>query len=90
MSIFQIVGVFGFFVYIASFALLQLRMIDGNSNLYSLLNIVGASLVLLSLMEAFNLASMLIQVSWIFIGIAGICMRYRRQFTESRPRIRAK
>ena len=90
MSIFQIVGVFGFFVYIASFALLQLRMIDGNSNLYSLLNIVGASLVLLSLMEAFNLASMLIQVSWIFIGIAGIGMRYRRQFTESRPRIRAK
>lgn len=71
----QFIGVAGFLFYIASFALLQFRFIDGNGVLYSLLNILGAAFLLVSLMDAFNLASVLIQVSWIVIGLSGLMLR---------------
>lgn len=78
----QIIGVCGFLFYIASFAALQFRIIDGNGVTYSVMNIVGAALLLISLMDAFNLASALIQVSWIVIGITGLCLRFFRAKPE--------
>jgi len=82
MSIFQIIGVAGFITYIVSFAALQARFIDGNGFTYSVLNILAAAFVLVSLTEAFNLASMLIQVSWITIGIVGILWKLRVSFRD--------
>jgi len=38
MSIFQIIGVAGFFTYLASFAALQAKLIDGNGYLYAIGN----------------------------------------------------
>ena len=76
MSIFQTIGLLGFFVYLASFAALQMRLLDGNGVAYAALNILAAALVLVSLTEAFNLASALIQISWIVIGLFGLAWRY--------------
>lgn len=73
---FQATGVLGFFAYMGSFALLQARLIDGNGPVYALMNVIAASLVLISLADAFNLASLLIQVSWIIIGLAGIASHF--------------
>ena len=72
----QAIGVLGFVAYMASFALLQARVIDGNGPAYCLLNVIAASLVLISLADAFNLASLLTQLSWIVIGLAGLASRF--------------
>ena len=71
----QIAGIAGFLCYIIGFAGVQLGFIDGNNIGYTLWSLAGASLVLTSLMGAFNLASMLIQVSWIIICISGLIRR---------------
>lgn len=76
-GMFRTLGVFGFLLYIGSFAALQLRVIDGNSMLYTLLNLGAAALVLVSLIHEFNLASALIQTSWIVIGLVGVVLRLR-------------
>lgn len=77
-AVLQAVGVIGFIFYIAGFAALQFGLLDGNGSAYTILNILGASCVLLSLLSAFNLASLLIQVSWISIGLFGLARRFRR------------
>lgn len=69
------VGVLGFMLYMASFAALQLEWIDGYGLTYSFANVLAASLVLISLSADFNLASALIQISWIAIGTVGISIR---------------
>jgi hypothetical protein len=71
----QTAGIAGFICYIIGFAGVQLGYIDGNSSTYTLWSLSGASLVLISLLGAFNLASMLIQISWIIIGITGLVRR---------------
>lgn len=78
LSLIQLAGLFGFFGYMAGFAAQQFSVIDGNSKAYSIINVVSASLVLVSLTEHFNLASALIQVSWIAIGIIGLTLRMMR------------
>ncbi len=78
LSVFDISGLLGFAAYLGGFASLQFGFLDGNGKTYAWVNILAASLVLISLYEAFNLASLLIQVSWIIIGYFGI-VRHRRQ-----------
>lgn len=72
---FRAFGVCGFLLYIGSFGALQLRLIDGNGVAYTLLNIAAAALVLISLIHDFNLASALIQISWVAIGGLGLALR---------------
>lgn len=82
MTTFQIIGLLGFLTYLGSFAALQAKILNGNGSIYALLNVIAASLVLLSLTEAFNLASALIQISWIAIGLAGLSWRAHRAYQE--------
>jgi hypothetical protein len=71
----QVAGIFGFLCYIMGFAGGHMGYINGNGNVYTLTSLAGASLVLLSLIGAFNLASMLIQISWIVICITALLRR---------------
>ncbi|WP_425038429.1 CBU_0592 family membrane protein [Primorskyibacter sp. S187A] len=71
----RFIGVVGFLLYMAAFAGLQLGWLCGNGILYSALNVGAAAMVLISLSTEFNLASALIQVSWISIGMIGISLR---------------
>ena len=57
-GMFQTFGVFGFLLYIGSFAALQLRLIDGNSLTYTLANLAAAALVLISLIYDLNIRSL--------------------------------
>lgn len=72
MNAFELIGVIGFISYLLSYTLLQLGKIKGDSARYTILNMISASLVLISLAESFNLASALIQIAWILISIAGL------------------
>lgn len=86
LSLIQFVGLVGFLGYMTGFAGQQFGIIDGNGKAYSIINIISASLVLASLMEHFNLASALIQVSWIMIGTGGLIIRLIRSNRKT-PRI---
>ncbi len=85
--VYRIAGLVGFFFYMSSFAALQFKWLDGQGLTYSLMNIAAASLVLISLTNEFNLASALIQVSWIVIGCVGLLLRIKifkpRQSTQA-------
>jgi hypothetical protein len=71
----QTAGVAGFICYIIGFSGVQLGFIDGNGATYTLWSLAGASLVLTSLLGAFNLGSMLIQISWIVVGTTSLIRR---------------
>lgn len=79
ITLYDAVGLMGFVVYLAAFGSLQFEMIDGNGRTYAWANVLAASFVLFSLIESFNLASALIQISWIIIGYVGIVRRSGRE-----------
>lgn len=79
----QFAGIAGFMSYMGGFAALQMGRLDGNGPVYALTNVTGAVLVLISLASAFNLASMLIQISWIVIGCFGLVRFARRKQAPS-------
>lgn len=85
LSVFQLTGIAGFFFYIFAFGAVQFDWLNGNSTLYSICNIVAASLVAVSLIADFNLASALIQGSWILIGFTGLILRWRRAAVAQSP-----
>jgi hypothetical protein len=72
----QIIGVVGFLVYVVAFACVQFGVLNGNGALYSLFNVIAASLVAVSLFAEFNLSSAMIQGSWILIGLVGLAKRF--------------
>ena len=75
LSVYEWVGLCGFAAYLGGFAALQFGWLSGDGVTYTLANIIAAALVLTSLIESFNLASAMIQISWIVIGIFGLLMR---------------
>ena len=85
-EILKYIGLFGAFLYLASYFLLQAGYIGGNSKIYTVMNLFAASFVLVSLSTAFNVASVVIQVSWILISIFGLARMYllyrRIRFTD--------
>ena len=80
----EIAGVLGFITYLGAFGSVQFGVLDGNSTAYSLANILAASLVAVSLAAEFNLASALIQGSWIVIGLAGLALRAWKAWPSTR------
>lgn len=84
LGLLQWVGVAGFFCYIFAFGAVQCGRLDGNSTAYTLANILAASLVAISLIAEFNLASALIQISWILLGVLGLVLRIFRSWPATR------
>lgn len=79
-------GLLGVTLYLAAYGALQLGLIRGRSVTYTLMNLLGAAAVLVSLTEAFNLFSAMIQVFWITLSVIGLgrlaWMRSQSRFTE--------
>ena len=71
------IGLLGFGLYVLSYFLLTTHRLDSRTSAYFVINLIAASLVLVSLIGAFNLASLLIQVFWIVVSILAIARRYR-------------
>lgn len=72
------VGLIGVILYISSYAALQLGLLQGSGYTYTLMNLAAAILVLVSLMESFNLSSAIIQITWITISIFGLSRLWAR------------
>ena len=66
-----------FCIYVLNYGLISFNRLNPACITYFALNLLASSLVLLSLVGAFNLASALIQLFWIVISIAAIALRLR-------------
>ncbi len=80
----EVIGFEGFISYISAACAVQIGLMDGNLIAYSLANTLAAILVGISLLAEFNLASALIQGSWIVIGTTGLMLCARRAWPSTR------
>ena len=72
MSLLQIGGVVGVAMMLVAYAGAQLDKLDPRSAPALLINIVGAGLVLLSMIEAFNLPAFLMESAWALVALYGL------------------
>ncbi len=73
---YDLVGNVGVATILITYLLLQMNKFKSSDFVYSLLNAVGASLILTSLIYDFNLSAFLIEFFWLLISIYGI-VKYR-------------
>lgn len=69
---YDILGTFGVVVIIMTYVLLQIERLRSDSFLYSMMNAVGASLILVSLYYSFNFPSFAVEFVWLLISLFGI------------------
>jgi hypothetical protein len=71
------VGNVGVVVLMITYLLLQLNRLRSDDLSYSLLNAIGASLIVVSLLVNFNLSAFLMEVFWVLISFVGIYRYFR-------------
>jgi len=70
--LFDLAGFIGVVLIIVAYLLLQLEKLPSSSPRYSLLNAVGALLIIISLIFAFNLAAFIVEAFWFLISLVGL------------------
>ena len=73
----DLVGNIGVLILMIAYLMLQLNKLRSDGLAYSLLNAVGASLIIISLVVNFNLSALLMEVFWVLISCVGIYRYYR-------------
>ena len=76
-------GNIGVIVLIATYLMLQLNKLSSDGLAYSLLNAIGASLIVISLLFDFNLSALLMEVFWVLISLVGIYRYFRLKALRS-------
>ena len=71
-SLFDFIGNVGVTLIIISYLLLQLDKLKSKDISYSVMNLLGASFVIISLIENFNMSAFVIEVFWVGISMVGI------------------
>ena len=79
----NIIGMSGTILVVGTYFLLQLNKLDPKGLAYNLWNLVGASLLLISLFVHFNLASFVIELFWIAASLVGLVQYYRSRATTN-------
>lgn len=72
LSVYDILGTIGTIIIIGTYVLLQLDKIKSDALRYSLLNAVGATLIIISLIHSFNFSAFIVEFFWVLISIYGI------------------
>jgi hypothetical protein len=79
----DLVGNIGVVILMVTYLLLQLNRLRSNELAYSLLNAIGATLIILSLLVDFNLSALLMEVFWVLISFVGIYRYFRLKAVRS-------
>ena len=74
----DIFGIAGVILLVITYLLLQVNKLQSAGLLYSVLNALGASLIILSLLDNFNLSAFLMEAFWVLISLVGV-VRYLRR-----------
>ena len=69
---FDLLGNLGVLLMVIAYLLLQLEKMSGSGIGYLLLNAVGATLVMISLVFRFNLSAFLMEAFWLLISLFGL------------------
>ncbi len=69
---FDLAGFIGVVLIVIAYLLLQLNKLPSSAPSYSLLNAIGALLVIVSLLFDFNLAAFLMEAFWFLISLLGL------------------
>ncbi len=80
LSWFDLAGFVGVVLIVIAYLLLQLNKLPSSAPAYSLLNAIGAFLVMVSLVFDFNLSAFLMEAFWFLISLFGL---FRAIFTKS-------
>ena len=76
---YDILGTVGVAVIILTYVLLQIGRVRSEQLVYSVLNAVGAALILVSLYFAFNFPSFVVEFFWLLISLFGIGKWFRQK-----------
>ena len=79
---YDLVGNLGVLFILAAYFLLQINIFSSKSLRFSLLNLIGAGLILISLYFDFNLSAFLIEFFWLLISLLGIIKSLRLRQAE--------
>ena len=77
------IGNLGVVMIVVAYLLLQLDKLRSSDLSYSVLNAVGASLIVASLVVDFNLSALLMEVFWVLISFIGIGRHLRLKTIRS-------
>ena len=78
-SIYDVLGNIGVFLILLTYLLLQIRKLSSEDLAYSVLNALGASLIIVSLLFDFNLSAFIVESFWVIISLIGISRFYLRR-----------
>lgn len=79
----DLIGNIGVVVLMIAYLMLQLNKLRSDGLAYSLLNAIGASLIVISLFVNFNLSAFIMEVFWVLISLVGIYRYFRLKSLSS-------
>lgn len=72
MALYNIIGISGVALVLAAYAGVQAGVLHEHRAPFSAINLIGAVLILSSLVYDFNLPSLVIQLAWVLISARGL------------------
>ena len=72
MNLFDAAGLVGVVLILAAYAAAQLRRLDPFGPPALLMNLAGSSLILVSLVRAFNLSAFVVEAAWALVSVYGL------------------
>lgn len=78
----DMIGFCGAMAILVAYFLLQAKKMSPDGLIYSVLNLVGAILILFSLLYAWNLTAVFIEIVWLGISLFGIGKWYKATYKE--------
>lgn len=79
----DLIGNIGVVIIVVAYLMLQLEKLESTDLAYSVMNAVGASLIVASLIVDFNLSALLMEVFWVLISFIGIGRHLRLKTIRS-------
>lgn len=79
----DLVGIIGVAIIVVAYLMLQLEKIKSTDLSYSVMNALGASMIVASLIVDFNLSALLMEVFWVLISFIGIGRHLRLKTIRS-------
>lgn len=79
----DLLGNIGVVVLMVTYLMLQLNKLSSDALAYSVLNAVGAGLIVVSLTSNFNLSALMVEVFWVLISCVGIYRYFRLKSLRS-------
>ncbi|MDD2830038.1 MAG: hypothetical protein PHW18_10730 [Sulfuricurvum sp.] len=73
----DIIGIIGVFIIVVAYILMQVDRMNPKGFSFSLLNTLGAIMILISLFYSWNLASFIMEAIWFTLSLYGTLKAYR-------------